>query len=627
MSRLHARPTLALLAALLSLPSIAAASTPQEMLAALCRADGGARWRDVAYVVADARLHGNGLDGQQHDVTDLRDGRQRSERRFAVFAEAGGIDADGAWRQDRSGQVHPLDSPEAGRLAATDRWLARRGYCDTAGPPATLVALPPASADGVAYDRIDATPPHGRTVTLWIDRAHHRLARTVMLRSFQTVTERFDDYRQVHGLALPFRIRTDVGDPAQADVETVTAYRLPAALPAHALARPGDAVTDARILGGRASATVPLSISNTKLLVNVRLDGQGPFPMALDTGGHAILTPATARRLGLTASGAGRSFGAGSGSTALGYTRVARLQLGDAEIDDQSFLVMPMASVLTDRGTQPPVAGLIGLELFERFAVALDFARKRMTLQPFGAAAPPGATAVPIRFTDDMPLVQATLDGQPGLFGIDTGNTGPLMLFPRWAGRHGLATYYMAGMPTPEGGVGGMFTAHAAYIRSLRIGGLDIPADQPGFLTPPGTGSTSNPSEAGNLGLPVWRHFRIGFDYRRERMYLAPRPGFSLPQATASAGLGAIKLDPAAFTVLQVLPGGPAARAGLKQGDRIVAVDGTPASHLEALWLVEHTAHGRPGKHLHLACADGRRIDLVLGSNAAMEKALRPSVH
>jgi len=626
MPRLRTCPILALIA-LLALPPITAAS-PQNELAALCRADGGARWRDMAYLVADANLHSDGLDGREHDVTDLRDGRQRSERHFAVFAEAGGIDANGAWRQDRSGQVHPLDSPEAGRLAATDRWLARRGYCDTTGPAATLVALPPASADGVAYDRIDATPPHGRTVTLWIDRAHHRLARTVMLRSFQTVTVRYDDYRQVHGLALPFRIRTDVGDLAQADVETVTAYRLPTALPAQALARPDDAVADARILDGKASATVPLSISNTKLLVNVRLDGQGPFPMALDTGGHAILTPATAKRLGLKASGAGRSFGAGSGSTALGYTQVARLRLGDAEIDDQSFLVMPMASVLTDRGAQPPVAGLIGLELFERFAVTLDFARKQMTLQPFGEAAPPpGATAVPIRFTDDMPLVQATLDGQPGLFGIDTGNTGPLMLFPRWAGRHGLAAYYMAGLPTPDGGVGGMFTAHAAYIRSLRIGGLDVPADQTGFLTPPGTGSTSNPSEAGNLGLPVWRHFRIGFDYRRGRMYLAPRPGFSLPQTTASAGLGAIKLDPAAFTVLQVLPGGPAAKAGLRKGDRIVAVDGTPASRLEALWLVEHTAHGRPGTHLHLTCADGRRIDLVLGSNAVMEKALRPSVH
>jgi hypothetical protein len=624
MPRLRTCPILALLA----LPSIAAAAPPQDVLAALCRADGGAHWSHVAYLVADARLHSDGLDGQEHDVTDPRDGRQRSDRRFAVFAEAGGIDANGAWRQDRSGQVHPLDSPEAGRLAATDRWLARRGYCDTAGPPATLAALPPASADGVAYDRIDATPPHGRTVTLWIDRSHHRLARTVMLRSFQTVTVRYDDYRQVRGLALPFRIRTDVGDPAQADVETVTAYRLPAALPAHALARPGDAVADARILGGKASAEVPLSISNTHLLVEVRLDGQGPFPMALDTGGHAILTPATARRLGLTVSGAGRSFGAGGGSTALGYTRVARLRLGDAEIDGQSFLVMPMSPTLTDRGAQPPVAGLIGLELFERFAVGLDFARKRMTLQPFaGAAPPPGAAAVPIRFTDDMPLVQATLDGQPGLFGVDTGNTGPLMLFPHWADRHGLTAYYMAGMPTPEGGVGGTFTAHAAYIRSLRIGGLDVPADQPGFLTPPGVGSTSNPSEAGNLGLPVWRHFRVGFDYRRERMYLTPRPGFSLPQITASAGFGAVKLDAAAFTVLQVLPGGPAAKAGLKQGDRIVAVDGTPASRLEALWLVEHATLGKPGTRLRLACADGRRIDLVLGSNAAMEKALRPGAH
>lgn len=113
---------------------------------------------------------------------------------------------------------------------------------------------------------------------------------------------------------------------------------------------------------------------------------------------------------------------------------------------------------------------------------------------------------MPIRFTDDMPLLTATLDGKRGLFGLDTGNSGPLMLFPTWAHRNGLSRYYGAGVPEQEGGEGGMFTSHMAFIRSLRIRGLSPPGNLLGLLTPHGVGATSNPSEAGNLGMTAGAH-------------------------------------------------------------------------------------------------------------------------
>lgn len=621
-------PVIPALLGLCASAAIASPATPQSVLSAMCAAEGGSHWQHVVAISGAGIIDSNGMHGRTRDLVDLQDGRRYSRESFPAYADAGGMDRRGAWRQDRSGQVHPLNSPEAGKLAATDRWLAQGGYCTLRERPATLKALSPTTERGVDYDRIDATPRHGRSVTLWIDTAHHWLARTVMLRSFQTVTTRFGEYHHVGGLELPFRISVGVGNPANADVTTIKQYHLLDTLRPDALTRPGGAVTDAHILGGVSRAIVPFRFGNTKLLVEARINGKGPFPFILDTGGHAILTPEAAAKIGLKAAGAGRSFGAGAGSTALSYTRVDTLQLGKATITNQSFLVLPLPPVATDLGDRPPIAGILGLEVFERFAVTLDFDKMQMVLQPFARFTPPaGARRVTIRFTDDMPLVDAELDGERGIFGVDTGNSGPLMVFPQWAKREGLDAYYLKGITVESGGQGGMFATHSAWIRSLRIGGLDVPADQPGELTPPNAGSTSNPGEAGNLGLLVWRHFDVAFDYRSGSMYLALRPHFTLPSGTASAGFTAVKLGHAAFTVVRLTANGVAAKAGLKQGDKIVSVDGVPASRLAALWLARHVKHAKPGTRLHLVLADGRNTTLTLVPDTAMQKALRPPRH
>ena len=47
---------------------------------------------------------------------------------YTIYANAKGLDRAGRWRQDNSGQVHPLDSDEEQAVAISDACLPRGGY-------------------------------------------------------------------------------------------------------------------------------------------------------------------------------------------------------------------------------------------------------------------------------------------------------------------------------------------------------------------------------------------------------------------------------------------------------------------------------------------------------------------
>jgi hypothetical protein len=70
-----------------------------------------------------------------------------------------------------------------------------------------------------------------------------------------------------------------------------------------------------------------------------RINGRGPFPLMFDTGAVDAVTPETAAALGLKSEGTGTARDSGGDSVSIAFTRVATVQLGDAEMTDQPFAV------------------------------------------------------------------------------------------------------------------------------------------------------------------------------------------------------------------------------------------------------------------------------------------------
>ena len=536
----------------------------------LAIAGGCAGWTRSAALAVRGVREADGLRGPFSALVDTRDGRSATQWRAANISGGAGFDGARAWVRDPSGASHVLDAAHAREVAATDAWIARRGWCGTAAGAAFGPVAERRDA-GRVFAVVRATPRAGVPVELWFDRADGLLDRTVERLNENGLVQHFADYRAVAGTVWPFERRVD--DPQDRSTErwTTLAVRARGRPAAAAFAVPPQP-RDAWIEHGARSATVPYSTEGQKIIVGVSVDGSGPLPFVLDSGGHFILTSATSRRLRLSPAGAVANTGAGNGILLSGYARVHEVRVGAAVMRDQVANVIPYAFARLERGPRPPKAGWLGLELFERFAVALNPDAHTLTLTPLHEARPVArGIRVPIVFDEDAPLADCTVERVRGTCMIDTGNAGSTIVEGDWLRRNGLTARFAHGIDVGDG-------VRAARAR-ITLGDLVLPHELVTAYPQAERGSEATTVEAAILSESLNQRYRMTLDYGRHAMWLEPAR-HPLERPFTRSGFFAVKRPDGAFDVRFVIARSPAAAAGMHAGDRIVAVDGRPAARL-----------------------------------------------
>jgi hypothetical protein len=185
---------------------------------------------------------------------------------------------------------------------------------------------------------------------------------------------------------------------------------------------------DSRIISG-SEAVIPVAIEAGEPIIEVNINGRGPFPMIFDTGSEDALTPEAAAALGLKVDGRGTGRASSGGAFSTAFTQVKAVQIGAAEMNDQRFHVIALPLYFVDRGGQRPLAGFIGYELLARFAARLDHVNGTITRTPAAGFRYRGRGAgIPLLFTGKTAAVRAAADGFSGIFAIDTGSEGALAL-------------------------------------------------------------------------------------------------------------------------------------------------------------------------------------------------------
>jgi PDZ domain/Aspartyl protease len=521
----------------------------------------------------DYDYSGFGLTGSRKDLVDLETGAFVSGGQADIVSEAHGFDGKVPWQRDTSGANTPQEGGDRIPVAVSEAYLLANLWWRAGYGGATIAYGRREVADGHTLDELTVTPQRGKTFSAWFDADTHLLARIDADRQFFHTRTLFADYRRERGVLLPHEVTIDNGS-GEANYEhlRLTRFSVGAPRPLSAYACPTAPPTGGSIDGGATSVTLPFRLLNNHIYVNVTINGKGPFTYIVDTGGHNLVAPHLVTELGLKSVGAAAMSGAGEKTAASGFTHVDDIGLGALHLRNQ----LGFAAEIYDPSIEGiQVDGMVGFELFRRFAVQIDYGRQVMTLTDPTRFDPTGAgTAVPFVFYDHLPMVRGTLADLPARFDIDTGSRSEVDITSPFVAAHELRSRFSKGVSAVTGwGVGGPARSYVVRLPSLTLGGVRVDAPVAGLSEDHG-GSFSDPNYEGNIGSGFLKRFVVTFDYAHQTMYLRPITPAPVDVGRFDRSGLWINSEPEGYLVTDVASNSPAARAGLQNGDIITRLDG-----------------------------------------------------
>lgn len=326
------------------------------------------------------------------------------------------------------------------------------------------------------------------------------------------------------------------------------------------------------------SRPLPLSVIDNRPFVDVQVDGKGPFAFILDTGSSSsTISTALAEKLKLVPMSAGTGTGAGEKPVSFDNVHLNDLTVGPFSVGALDIPAMDTTQLSQVIGFQH-FDGVLGTELFRKYVVTLDAARKQVIIQPQDQFKPAeGAISIPFSLDEnDMPLVEASIDGTKGSFQIDTGDRFSLTLFGGFWRAHQL-DMKMGTTVEAMTGYGGGGPIRGIIGRPARFSIGDVSVSAPVTrLSLQKAGAFTKGDRAGSIGMGILKRFAVSFDYDHRVMWLSKSAGFDAPDQYDRSGMW-LGLSGRNLRVIDVVDNGPAAKAGVHAGDVVMKVGTLPA--------------------------------------------------
>lgn len=278
---------------------------------------------------------------------------------------------------------------------------------------------------------------------------------------------------------------------------------------------------------------VPFSFEREIILLDVMLNGKGPYTMGLDTGtdpsviDSKVAADITWLRIPLGA------HGTGSGSDTVDISLLAPVivQVGAIPAARKLALGVDLANVSERMGK--PIHGILGHNFLEDHVVEIDYPARKIRFHPLSSSVSVNEASgfekrleLPMRYLagENFPLIESFMvNGEEIKVTLDTGSNGNLTLYPEAVKYLGLEENVERAVPITTEGYGGKLNKRVGQVDTLMIKNWVIDSQQVSFLTGGPHVNTPLASRGGNLGNGILKNFVVTLDYPGRTVWLEKR--------------------------------------------------------------------------------------------------------
>ena len=320
---------------------------------------------------------------------------------------------------------------------------------------------------------------------------------------------------------------------------------------------------------GSKPVVIPGHLIGNVLVVEEKGDKFGPYHFIVDTGSSVTLvSPDLAKRyasreLPPPDEPRVRVRSSEGGYASLTPVTLSKFQLGAARFEYVPALIYDCADLSAQFGVR--IDGVLGFPLFRKTVLTLDYPNERIVIRDkIPEDGIPGETIL-FNNADKIPLIPIRLGDREFAALIDSGSASALDINPA-----GLSLSFGFGPvdgPTVSTLAGDRPSKVGRLSGVVRIGSFDIP--QP---------VVEVTDELSSLGGGILSKFTITFDQEHDEAFFQCDAADALRVGSLKGTGLSFRKTPVYWKVVGVVPGSPAARAGVRKGDLVSRINGQVAS-------------------------------------------------